>query len=139
MQQDKAREMARDGMKPIEIAAVFGIGVHLVPFETIKGMALSLGSHKLILINDGLTEMEQQLVCGHELGHFSLHGEHNFMFILENTLLYPKQEYQANLYGCKLLLGEKGECYETEVKAAASCRSLREMAGIIAALERGEG
>ncbi len=136
MSYEQALELARSGLKPIEIAACLGIGVLFLPFKTIKGLALALGSHKLILIDKGLTEIEQQLVCGHELGHFLFHAEANFMFILEKTLFYPKQEYQANLFACQLLLGEKAGVYETEIKEVAGYRSLREMESIISCLVR---
>jgi len=99
MSHQRALELARDGMKPFDISAFLGIGVNFLPFKNIKGIAMSLDSHKLILINEGLTELEKQLVCGHELGHFLFHEEANFMFILEKTYFYPKQEYQANLFG----------------------------------------
>lgn len=138
MLHNKALELARGGMKPLKIAASLGIEVRFLPFKTIKGIALALGSHKLILIDEGLTEIERQLVCGHELGHFLFHAEANFMFILEKTLFYPKHEYQANLFACQLLLGEKAGVYETEIKEAAGCRSLREMEGIISCLVRGD-
>jgi Zn-dependent peptidase ImmA (M78 family) len=139
MQHEEALELARGGMKPIDIAAALGISVNFLPFNTIKGIAMSLGSHKFILIDQGLTEIEQQLVCGHEIGHFLFHGEANFMFILEKTFFYPKHEYQANLFGCQLVLGEKAEVYETEIKEAASCRSLKDMAEIVYSFIRGDG
>lgn len=139
MLQENVLELARSGMKPVDIAASLGIGVHFLPFKTVKGIAMSLGSNKLILIDSGLTEIEQQLVCGHELGHFLYHAEANFMFILEKTYFYPKQEYQANLFGCQLMLGEKAELYETEIKEAASSHSLKEMADVISYLVREEG
>lgn len=60
------------------------------------------------------------------------------MFILEKTFFYPKQEYQANLFACQLLLGEKAEVYETEIKEAAGYRSLREMETKISYLVSGE-
>lgn len=136
MSYEQALELAGSGLKPIEIAACLGIEVLFLPFKTIKGLALALGSHKLILIDRDLTEIERQLVCGHELGHFLFHTEANFMFILEKTLFYPKQEYQANLFACQLLLGEKAGVYETEIKEAAGYRSLREMESIISCLVR---
>lgn len=63
MQHKKALELARAGMKPIDIAAVLGISVNFLPFKA----------------------------------------------------------------------------YETEIKEAASCRSLKEMAEIISCFTRGEG
>lgn len=66
----KARELAKSGKKPLHIARELGIEVLFVPFQRIKGLALSLGSRKIIMIHNGLSEAEQQFVCGHELGHF---------------------------------------------------------------------
>jgi len=139
MLHQKVLELARGGMKPIDIAAFLGIEVIFLPFKTIKGIAMTLGSHKIIQIDEGLTEIEKQLVCGHELGHFLYHGEANFMFILEKTYFYPKNEYQANLFGCKLVLGEKAGLYETEIKKAASSGSLKKMAEVISYLVCEEG
>jgi Zn-dependent peptidase ImmA (M78 family) len=63
----------RGGRKPLKIAADLGIRVFFIPFKGIKGIVLSLCSEKFILIDNGLTEIEQQIVCGHEIGHFLLH------------------------------------------------------------------
>lgn len=139
MSHQKALELARDGMKPIDIAAFLGIKVIFLPLKAIKGIAMSLGVHKIIQIDEGLTEIEKQLVCGHELGHFLFHTEANFMFILEKTNFYPKQEYQANLFACQLVLGEKAAVYETQVKEAAASRSLKKMVNAISYLVREEG
>lgn len=81
----KARDLAGSGEKPLKIAAELGIKVIFLPFKALKGIALSLGHEKFILIDSGLTEMEKQLVCGHEVGHFLLHPDTNFLFILEKT------------------------------------------------------
>ena len=63
---DKARELAVNGEKPLEIAASLGIILLEVPFKAIKGIALSLQGTKFIMIDSDLTEIEKQLVCGHE-------------------------------------------------------------------------
>ncbi len=78
------------------------------------------------------------MVSGHELGHFLFNEEANFMFILEKTYFYPKQEYQANLFACQLLLGEKAEVYETELKEVTACDSLKKMAEVICYLAHEE-
>lgn len=141
MSHQKALELARGGMNPFDIAAFLDIEVIFLPFKTLKGIAMSLGSHKFIQIDDGLTEIEQQLVCSHELAHFLLHGESNFMFILEKTYFYPKQEYQANLFACQLVLREKAELYQTQIKEAATGGNLKKMAEVISGIvcEEGEG
>jgi len=137
----KAVELARAGLKPLDIATALGIKVLFLPFKAIKGIALSLDSHKFILIDSGLTKMERQLVCGHEIGHFLLHPAANFLFVLEKTYFYSKHEYQANLFACELLLGEKAELYKCGVKEAAARGSLQEMAEVIWRLvwQDGEG
>lgn len=134
MSDEEALELARSGMKPIDIAASLGIEVQFLPFKSVKGIAMSLDSQKLIMIDKGLTEIEQQLVCGHELGHFLFHGESNFMFILEKTYFYPKQEYKANLFACELVLGEKAALYQAQIKEAASSHNLKSMAEVISYL-----
>lgn len=113
-------DLTGGGKKPLEIAADLGIRVIFVPFKKIKGIVFSLCSDKFILIDDGLTEIEQQIVCGHEIGHFLLHPSTNFLFILEKTGLYNKQEHQANQFACALMLGEEAEKYSAEIKEAAA-------------------
>jgi len=125
-------------MKPLDVAAAMGMRVIFLPFKAIRGIALSLGSEKFILIDSGLTEMEQQLVCGHEVGHFLLHPDTNFLFILENTYFYTKHEYQANRFTCELVLGEKAELYECEIREAAVRGRLKEMVEIIWRLAGGD-
>lgn len=139
MSYKKALELARGGMKPTDIAAFLGIKVVFLPLKATKGIAMSLGKHKVIHIDDGLTEIEKQLVCGHELGHFLFHAEANFMFISEKTHFYPKQEYQANLFACQLVLGERAAEYDTLMRKAASSRRLEEMVDTLSCIVREEG
>lgn len=134
----EATELARDGKKPLEIAASMGFKIFLVPFKSVKGIALSLRTERFILIDSGLTEIEQQLVCGHELGHFLLHPDTNFLFILEKTYFYSKQEYQANRFACVLMLGEKAEQYSCEISEAASKGRLDKLVDIIGRLAEGD-
>lgn len=85
-----ARELARSGKRPLEIAAELNIKVMLLPFKGIGGIGLSLGQNRFIFLEASLSEEEQQLVCGHEMGHFFLHPETNFFFILKNTHYYSR-------------------------------------------------
>ena len=139
MSHQEALDLARGGMKPTDIAAYLDIIVEYMPFKTIRGIAMKMGSHKIIQIDEDLNEIEKQLVCGHEIGHFLLHEDTNFMFIYEKTQYYPKQEYQANLFACQLILGEKAGLYETQVKEAASGNSLKKMVDKVAYLMCEEG
>jgi Zn-dependent peptidase ImmA (M78 family) len=133
-----ARELAESGRKPLEIAADLGIKVLFVPFTKIKGIILSTCSEKYILIDNGLTEIEQQIVCGHELGHFLLHPSTNFLFILEKTGFYTKQEYQANRFACSLILGEEAEKYSCEINEAAARGRLERIVEVITRMIEGD-
>jgi len=127
----KARELAQSGKKPLDIAPDLGIQVLLVPFKKIKGLAMSLGDKKIIMIDSGLSDAEQQFVCGHELGHFLLHPSTNFLFILHNTFFYSKQEYQANRFSCELMLGEKAEKYRYLINETAATGKLEHLAQMV--------
>ena len=126
-----AWELARGGKKPFEVAAEHGIRVMLVDFNVIKGIALSLGENRFILIDASLSDDEQQLVCGHEIGHFFIHPETNFLFILQNTHFYSQHEYQANRFACELMIGEKAEEYSQLVSEAAATGRLDRMLEVI--------
>ncbi|WP_051273603.1 ImmA/IrrE family metallo-endopeptidase [Desulfotruncus alcoholivorax] len=127
----KARELAKSGEKPLDIARSLGFKVFFVPFQRIKGLAISLGDNKLIIIDSGLSDAEQQFVCGHELGHFLLHPSTNFVFILHNTFSYSKQEYQANRFSCELILGEKAEEYKYIILEAAAAGKLDQLVQLV--------
>ena len=127
----KARELARSGQRPLDIARGLGFKVFFVPFQKIKGLAISLGDNKLIMIDSGLADAEQQFVCGHELGHFLLHPSTNFLFILHNTRYYSKHEYQANRFSCELILGEKAEQYQYIISEVAAAGKLDRLVQLV--------
>jgi Zn-dependent peptidase ImmA (M78 family) len=127
----EARELAKSGKKPLDIARSLGIKVLFVPFQKIKGLAISLGNKKFIIIDSGLSDAEKQFVCGHELGHFLLHPSTNFLFILQNTFFYSKQEYQANRFSCELLLGEQAEEYKHIITEAAAAGKLEQLVQLV--------
>ncbi|AEE91167.1 conserved protein of unknown function [Tepidanaerobacter acetatoxydans Re1] len=97
---------------PVEIAKNMDISVVYLPFDELYGMACSLGKYRLIGVNSGLDEPIQRLVIAHELGHFVLHPEGNFFFILNETMFYSKFEYQANMFAIGLCYGEEVARYD---------------------------
>lgn len=105
---------------PERIAHEMGIAVLYIPMSRIYGMAVSLGEHKIIGVKADLPEEAQKLVIAHELGHFILHPEGSFMFILDHTFFYSKHEYQANMFALSLQLGEDIAKYEPIVKELAA-------------------
>ncbi|MGB9903489.1 MAG: ImmA/IrrE family metallo-endopeptidase [Desulfotomaculales bacterium] len=108
-----------------------GIKVTLAPFRNLNGMAVSLGKDKYILINENLTEMEQQFVAGHELGHFCLHPSTNFVFILQKTFFHSKHEYQANRFACELMLGKEAKKYRQILAELCARGKIKEIAGFL--------
>lgn len=131
--------LMKSGKKPSEIASDLGIKVLFVPFRQLKGLAMSLGNNRFIIINSGLSEAEQEFVCGHELGHFLLHPSTNFLFILQNTFFYSKQEYQANRFSCEMMLGEeKAAEYAAQISEASASGKLDQLVRLISLLDREE-
>ena len=74
---------------------------------------------RFIVIDSGLSEEWQRVVCAHELGHDRLHSGLSQAWIDEHTFFnMGKYERQANLFAIKLLthsternLGETQESY----------------------------
>lgn len=116
-----AERLAREHhtRNPITIAKNMNISLVYLPFDEIYGMACSLGKHRFIGVNTGLDEHVQRLVIAHELGHFILHPEGNFFFVLNQTMYYSKFEYQANMFAIGLCIGEEVARYDF-VKEIAS-------------------
>lgn len=106
---DKADKIAckYNTRNPEIIAKEMGIDVARLPYAKLDGIAVSLGGHKIIGVNSNLEELLQKFVIAHELGHFILHPQGNFFFVLKKTMLYSKFEYQANLFAVALCFGKK--------------------------------
>jgi Zn-dependent peptidase ImmA (M78 family) len=131
----KALELAKGGLKPLDIAAFLGIEVLFLPFKAIEGIALSLGSHKFIQINNALTEIEQQFVCGYELAHLLLQqSESNVDSMQAQNCSYIKQQFQDNPVAGQMLLGEEAKIYHVQIKEAAASDSLKEMAEFVSTI-----
>lgn len=134
----KARELAKNGTRPIRIAAELGFRVSFEPFEELIGLSLSLGTNKFIMINSGLSEAEQEFVCGNQLGHFLLYPSTNIISILHKAFLCNNQGYQANHFSCELILGEKAAEYAVQISEAAASNDLEVMVELIYSLVREE-
>ena len=107
---------------PERIAREMGIAVLYLPMSRVYGLAVALGEHRLIGVKADLPEEAQKLVVAHELGHFVLHPQGSFMFILDHTFFYGKHEYQANMFACALRMGEELARYEAAIKELAAGR-----------------
>ena len=90
---------------PFQIAREMGVVVLYGKFENTLGYFSNYKRIKIIYINQDLTELEQQFVCAHELGHCILHPEVNTPFLKKNTLFsISKIEREANEFAIELLL-----------------------------------
>ncbi len=92
---------------PETIAKEMGIDIIRLPYAELNGIAASIGEYKIMGVNSNLEEPLQKFVIAHELGHFVLHPQGNFFFVLRKTMLYCKFEYQANLFAVALCFGKK--------------------------------
>jgi Zn-dependent peptidase ImmA (M78 family) len=99
--------LEHESRDPERIAKGMGIAVLRLPLQVVCGMSFSLGKSRLIIVNSKFSEAVQRLIIAHELGHFVLHPQGNFLFILDHTFFYDKHEYQANMFAVALMLGEK--------------------------------
>ncbi|RKL63051.1 ImmA/IrrE family metallo-endopeptidase [Thermoanaerobacteraceae bacterium SP2] len=104
---------------PKLIAEEMGIDILYLPYAELYGIAACLGEHKLIGVNSELDEPIKKLVIAHELGHFVLHPEGNFYFVMDKTMFYDKFEYQANMFAIKLCIGEEVAQYDVVKELAA--------------------
>ena len=72
--------------------------------EETRGIIQTYKDDHIICINNKLTEMEQQFVCAHELGHFILHKNINTVFLKRCTFhKTDRYEIEADLFASTLL------------------------------------
>lgn len=63
--------------------------------------------NNIIYINNDRTERDQQIICGHELGHGILHRKTNAIYLDTKTFLKTSVfEYEADRFSAELLFGE---------------------------------
>lgn len=91
--------------RPCQIARALGVSILYENLGNTLGYFSTYKRIKIIHINQELTEVEQQFVCAHELGHSILHPAINTPFLKKNTLLsISKIEREANEFAVELLL-----------------------------------
>jgi Zn-dependent peptidase ImmA (M78 family) len=84
------------------------LNIEIIPFDlpmAIRGFLLRVLRHRMIFINESLTETQQLIVLCHELGHAKLHSNYGY-YVRPNMVYYVpnKYEYQANEYALNLLM-----------------------------------
>ena len=92
---------------PLIIAEQLDINVLEMNFKKVFGISGGCEGERFIGVEATLYPEEiKQIVIAHELGHLILHPKENFLFVKENTFMYGKLEYQANLFAMALCYGE---------------------------------
>lgn len=95
----------------LKIACELGIYVHYInDFDELLGMYTYRHKERHILLNANMEHMVMQMVCGHEIGHDTLHRAlakaNNSLpeFVLFD--MRTKHEYEANAFAAHLLIDE---------------------------------
>lgn len=90
---------------PFEIARELNILIRYVRMdEGTRGLYFRKLRRRFIVIDSGLDENWQRVVCAHELGHDRLHPGLSRFWIDEHTFFNSgKYERQANLFAIRLL------------------------------------
>lgn len=113
MSQEYIRKKAREIFcqyatnDPVQIAHDLDIGIKYADIGALKGLYTIVLDKPFIVVNQNLSETEQQIVLAHELGHHLLHQHFVQADGLRETVLYDmssKPEYEANVFAAHLLL-----------------------------------
>jgi Zn-dependent peptidase ImmA (M78 family) len=94
---------------PFEIASNMNIEILFMDLGNLKGFYKRDGHNRFIVINEGISEPLQKIVCAHELGHDQLHRHLSKSQTLQEFAIYDmksKPEYEANVFAAELLLSE---------------------------------
>jgi Zn-dependent peptidase ImmA (M78 family) len=95
---------------PFEIASNMNIDVLFMDLGNLKGFYKRDGHNRFIVINEGISEPLQKIVCAHELGHDQLHRHLSKNHALQEFAIYDmtcKPEYEANVFASSLLLSDE--------------------------------
>lgn len=88
---------------PFRLADELGFIVVTMPLIDMRGFQQRVRRRNIIYVNSDLDEQQQDLVCGHEMGHCFLHQGLNRIFMNLNTqFVAQKFENEANLFSLEL-------------------------------------
>lgn len=88
---------------PFRLADELGFIVVSAPLVDMRGFQQRVKRRNIIYVNSDLDEQQQNLVCGHEMGHCFLHRGLNRIFMNRNTqFVTQKFENEANLFSLEL-------------------------------------
>lgn len=88
---------------PFRLADELGFIVVSAPLVDMRGFQQRVKRRNIIYVNSDLDAQQQDLVCGHEMGHCFLHRGLNRIFMNINTrFVTQKFENEANLFSLEL-------------------------------------
>lgn len=89
---------------PFRLADELGFIVVSAPLVDMRGFQQRVKRRNIIYVNSDLDDRQQDLVCGHEMGHCFLHRGLNRIFMNLNTqFVTQKFENEANLFSLELI------------------------------------
>ena len=89
---------------PFRLADELGFIVVSAPLVDMRGFQQRIKRQNIIYINSDLDAQQQDLVCGHEMGHHFMHRGLNRIFMNLNTqFVTQKFENEANLFSLELI------------------------------------
>lgn len=93
-----------DTRDPFRLADELGFIVVSAPLVDMRGFQQRIKRQNIIYINSTLDAQQQDLVCGHEMGHHFMHRGMNRIFMNLNTqFVTQKFENEANLFSLELI------------------------------------
>lgn len=89
---------------PFRLADELGFIVVSAPLVDMRGFQQRIKRQNIIYVNSDLDAQQQDLVCGHEMGHHFMHRGLNRIFMNLNTqFVTQKFENEANLFSLELI------------------------------------
>ena len=89
---------------PFEAADRLGVAVSFKDVGSLKGAYFGELPKPAIVINDGLDERMQRIVCAHELGHHMLHGSTQTCAVMRFDSTVSVLEREANVFAAEFLI-----------------------------------
>lgn len=92
---------------PFQIANNLELIIIYAPLMEVRGFQQRILRRNLIYINPALDDVQQRLVCAHELGHYFLHRGTNRVFMARNTCyVSQKTENETNKFSVDLIYSD---------------------------------
>lgn len=89
-----------------KIAKKMGVIIHRVNLGSTRGMCYTAKRVKQVFLNIDLPQNIERFVLGHELGHLTMHPEHNAPFLQNTFFNKNRYEIEANTFAINLIMSD---------------------------------